>query len=221
MSATGRRALAIALGVATSATAWAGAKSQGELGYDAPPALHDEGRAPSDDATLAKARLFLRAVSRKRPELVAAHVAIPFVQYFVRPGRQPESEAHCFNTQRFVDEHEGFPGAPQCQFPALAKHVAALQDKILPDAIFPDLNAVEAKEGKLGAPIRKLLAKLRHHRFVAVHLDTPAGAVRLVLALRNNGGGGAAVDAVYAEVPAWERARTPPRDGKLPDPFRD
>ena len=92
---------------------------------------------------------------------------------------------------------------------------------MLPDAVFAELLAVEAKEGRINAPVRKLLVKLRHHRFIATHIDTPSGPVRLVLALRNDGGGGAVVDAVYAELPAWERPRTPPRDSKLTDPFRD
>jgi len=168
---------------------------------DSPPALSDATRDQLDDAQALKgARAFLVAVRSKRPEIMIPRMALPYTQHL--SGARPHTSAGegCFDAQRYIDEHEGLPGAPQCLAVALAPHASALEAALSAEVVFPSLAALEAKSGKLRGPVRKLLRPLSHHRLLLLTLAHANGPLQLVLALRRHNGT-LAVDAVSAELP--------------------
>ncbi len=219
-----RPALALGLSIALTNLAVGGPLSReahGELGEDRRQLLTDDTRVePKDESVLPAAKRYLEAVKTKRQERVIPQLAIPFTHWLARPGYSPESSAYCFNQHRFVDEHEGMPGAPTCQSTAFAAYVDRLIEALTAETVVATLAAIEAKTGPLTGPLRSLFRRLQHHRFVALKIDVPDGPMRLVLALRTNGSK-TVVDGVYAELPKHARPRTPPKDGKPVAPFEE
>src|SRR5262245_32505912 len=131
-----RRAL---LGVAVVVLSWS-APGRAVAGGcpDCPPfALSDEAaQLPTPAQAITAARAFVRSVKGKKPEVISATVAIPFLMELAGGGPHPEETAYCFDSARTVDEGEGLPGAPDCIATALAAHASALQRTLSKKAVF-------------------------------------------------------------------------------------
>ncbi len=176
------RALAIALIATLVATTPAFA---GDCPDCPPPKLSDEAEQQVTPAQAVTAtRAFLRAVKGKRPEVISATVAIPFLMELAGGEPHPEETAYCFDSARLVDEAEGLPGAPSCIATGLAAHATALERSLSKKSVFATLAALEKKRGAVAAPERARLEPLVNHRLVHVQARTRRGLIRVVIAVR-------------------------------------